>query len=493
MTVRTRYAPSPTGYLHVGGAWTAFFNWLFARNQRGAFILRIEDTDRSRSTEEYERTILDDFRWLGLLWDEGPDVGGRAGPYRQTERSHLYQRYAQELLERGAAYHCYCTPAELDAERKAAQAARRPYRYSGRCRALSDAQRAQFISEGRTPTLRLRIHDDGKAIVVHDLVRGDVSFEPEHLDDYIIVRSDGTPLYNFANVVDDHLMEITHIIRGSDHLSNTPKQWLMYRALGWTPPAVAHLPLILGADRKKLSKRFADTAVRDYRREGYLPEALLNFFALMAWHPEAEREVYAVEELIARFRLEDLGQASPTFDLAKLTWLNGLYMHDLLQRDPRRVVDVCVESLKTASLLDGEATPQTRDYIASIIRVLGDRLKVGHDILVYGDFFFTDEVVYDPQAAAQYLSGAAGAVLEALRERLARVPALDPGTAEEAVRALAAERGIHSREIIHPARVALTGKTVGPGLFELMALLGKDRVVARLDRAVQWTRRSVGS
>lgn len=492
--VRTRYAPSPTGYLHIGGAWTAFFNWLFARSQGGTFILRIEDTDRSRSTEEFERAIFEDFRWLGITWDEGPDVGGPVGPYRQTERSHPYQRYAQELLERGAAYHCYCTPEELDAERKEAQAQHRPYRYSGRCRTLSTEQRARFVAEGRKPTIRVRIHDDGKTIVIHDLIRGPVEFDPEHLDDYIIVRSDGTPLYNFANVVDDHLMAITHVIRGSDHLSNTPKQWVMYQALGWTPPAFAHLPLILGADRKKLSKRFADTAVRDYRREGYLPEAILNFFALMAWHPDAEREVYALEELIARFKLEELGQASPVFDLAKLKWLNGVYMHDLMQRNAQRVVDLCIESLKAASLLEGEVTPQAREYVASVIQVLGDRLKVGHDILAYGDFFFTDDITYDPQAVSQFLNSPASvSVLRALRERLAPVAVLDRDTAEQTVRGLAAELGIDSREIIHPTRVALTGKTVGPGLFELMALLGKERVLARLDRAVDLTRRSTGS
>lgn len=467
----------------------AFFNWLFARSQGGTFILRVEDTDRSRSTEEYERAILEDFRWLGIDWDEGPDTGGPVGPYRQTERSHLYRQYAQALLDREAAYHCYCTPEELEAERRAAQAAHRPYRYSGRCRDLSAEQRARFIAEGRAPTIRLRVHDYGEKIVVHDLVRGPVEFDPEHLDDYIIVRSDGTPLYNFANVVDDHLMSITHVIRGSEHLSNTPKQWIMYRALGWEPPAFAHLPLILGADRKKLSKRFADTAVRDHRHEGYLPEALLNFFALMAWHPDPEREVYALEELVAKFRLEDLGKASPIFDTAKLTWLNGLYMRDLQQRNPQRVVDVCVESLKAASLLDGEVTPAMRAYVASVIQVLGDRLKVGRDILAYGDFFFTDQVPYDPQAAAHYLDGpATGSVLAALRERIARLQVLDRDAAEQVVRGLAAELGLDSRDLIHPTRVALTGKTVGPGLFELMGLLGKERVLTRLDRAVAWTR-----
>jgi glutamyl-tRNA synthetase len=489
MAVRTRYAPSPTGYLHVGGAWMAFFNWLFARSRGGTFVLRVEDTDPSRSTREYEQAIFEDFRWLGIDWDEGPDVGGGRGPYRQTERTALYGRYAQELLDRGAAYHCYCTSRELDAERRRAEAEKRPYRYSGRCRNLTPAQREAFVAEGRQPTIRLRLTDYGETIVVHDLVRGRVEFEPEHLDDYIIVRSDGTPLYNFANVVDDHTMEITHIIRGIEHLSNTPRQWVMYRALGWTPPQVAHLSNILGTDKKKLSKRTGDTAVRDYRRQGFLPEALLNFFALMAWYPEEDREVYTVHELVAKFRIEDLGRASPVFDMTKLIWLNGVYVRDLLTRDPGRVVEACLEAMRGAGLVNGPLPPERREYIRQVVEVLGERIKVGQDIVVYGGFFFIDAVTYEADAARRYFTDPKAAeVLGDLSARVAGVPALDPAEAERVVRALAAERAVHSREIIHPTRVALTGKTAGPGLFELMGLLGKDRVIRRLDDAVRYIR-----
>lgn len=491
MTIRTRYAPSPTGLLHVGGAWAAFFNWLFARSRGGTFILRIEDTDRSRSTEEYERAILEDFRWLGLDWDEGPDVGGSFGPYRQTERMHLYRASAETLLARGAAYHCYCTPAELDAERRRAQLERRPYRYSGRCRELSPPQRTAFEAEGRKPTIRLRLHDYGETIVVEDLIRGRVEFDPEHLDDYIIVRSDGSPLYNFANVVDDHTMAITHVIRGIEHLSNTPRQWVMYRALGWTPPEVAHLSNILGTDRKKLSKRTGDTAVRDYKKEGFLPEALLNFFALMAWYPEEDREIYAVRDLVEKFRIEDLGKASPVFDLAKLTWMNGVYVRTLLAHDPERVVDACLEPLRGAGLLNGRPTPEERAYVRRVIDVLGERIKVGRDIVVYGGFFFTDGIHYEPEAARRYLSDPGTAdLLAALRERVVGAEPFDAQAAETLVRGFAAERGIQAREVVHPVRVALTGKTVGPGLFELMALLGRDRVAQRLDAAAEHVRRA---
>jgi nondiscriminating glutamyl-tRNA synthetase len=481
-SVRTRYAPSPTGFLHIGGAWTAFFNWLFTRHHGGVFVLRIEDTDRSRSTQAYEAAILEDFRWLGITWDEGPDVGGPFGPYRQTERAALYARYAQELLARDAAYPCYCTREELEAERQRAVAAGAPYRYSGRCRHLTAQERAALEAQGRRPALRLRVTDAPEPIVAHDLIRGEVVFDPRHLDDYIIVRSDGTALYNFANVVDDHLMQITHVIRGSEHLSNTPKQLVLYRALGWPPPAVAHLPTILGRDRRKLSKRHGDTAVREYRAQGYLPEAILNFFALMAWHPEAEREVYALDELIRLFRIEEIGKASPVFDLEKLTWLNGVYLRRLLVEAPERVVDLCGQILQREGVLDDPTAPEQRDYLRRVIAVVGERLKVGQDIIAYGDFFFR-EVTYEPAAAARYLTAAAAPLLQAYADALERLPVFERGAIEDALREVCARAGVDARALIHPARVALTGKTAGPGLFELTELLGRQRAVARLRRA----------
>ncbi|MBI3997595.1 MAG: glutamate--tRNA ligase [Armatimonadetes bacterium] len=483
-TIRTRFAPSPTGYLHIGGAWTAFFNWLFARQSGGAFILRIEDTDRSRSTQAYEDAIFQDFRWLGITWEEGPDVGGPVGPYRQTERADLYTRYARELVERGAAYPCYCTAEELDAERRQAEAQRRPYRYSGRCLRRSAQEQAALEAAGRRPSLRLRVTHLREPIVVDDLIRGRVVFEPEHLDDYIIVRSDGTALYNFANVVDDHLMGVTHIIRASEHLSNTPKQLVMYQALEWTPPVVAHLPVILGADRRKLSKRHGATAVRDYRLQGYLPEALLNFFALMAWHPEAEREVYDLNELIAGFRVEEVGLASPIFGLEKLTWLNGVYMRRLIEADLDRVVGLCADILQRAGLLPGTLTPEMRGYLARVIGVVGDRLKIGQDIIPYGDFFFKD-VAYEPAASAQYLTPASAPLLRAYADALAGLEPFQRMAIEQALREVCARAGVDARALIHPARVALTGKTAGPGLFELTELLGRDRAVERLRRAAE--------
>ncbi|HEV2359614.1 MAG TPA: glutamate--tRNA ligase [bacterium] len=499
MAVRTRYAPSPTGYLHVGGAWMAFFTWLFTRHEGGQFVLRIEDTDRSRSTEAFEAAILEDLRWLGITWDEGPDVGGPVGPYRQTERAELYREHAGTLVVLGAAYPCYCLPEELEAERRRAAAERRPYRYSGRCRELTAAGRAEMEAAGRRATLRFRVPSLHGPLLVDDLVLGRVEFAAEDLDDFIIQRSDGTPLYNFANVVDDHAMRITHITRGAEHLSNTPRQFLMYEAFGWDQPRVAHFPSLLGVDRKKLSKRHGDTAVREYKAQGYLPEALVNFFALMGWYPEDGREIFSVEEMIARFRIEDVGKSGAVFDAQKLTWMNGVYLHQALRRTPERVVDLVVDALRQAGLFDGlglrrepEASPsgaggpERRAYVARVVEIMGERLRLPKDLLTYGDFFFTEEVAYDPQAVRKQFHGAATvAMLGRLRDALARVAPFNLGGIEQAVRDTAAALGVESKDVIHPLRVALTGKTVGPGLFELIEVLGKDRVLARLERAMR--------
>ncbi|MDR5683602.1 MAG: glutamate--tRNA ligase family protein [Armatimonadota bacterium] len=501
-TVRTRIPPSPTGYIHVGNAWAAFFNWLYARRHGGQVVLRIEDTDRTRSRPEFEQAIYEDLRWLGIDWDEGPDVGGPNGPYRQTERTDLYRQTAEELVRRGAAYPCYCTPEEIDADRERAQAEHRPYRYSGRCRDLSAAEVAALEAAGRRPALRFnteRFRDpaltapdgwlqarrhDGEAkicVVVHDLIRGEVLFHLDDIDDFIIVRSDGSALYNFANVTDDHGMAITHIMRGLEHLSNTPRQLLMYHAAGWDPPQFAHLPVLLGPDRKKLSKRHGDTALRDYRDELYLPEAMRNFFALMGWYPEDGREIFSTEELVARFDIAQVGRASPIFDRQKLVWMNGEYMRRAMRDDPERVVDLVTGYLVRRSLLTEPVGPEVRDYVRRVVEVLGERLKTGEDVVTYGDFFFLERPRYDEAAVTKYLrQPGAGQVLREASEQLGAADPFAAAHIERVLRALASERDLEMRAIVHPLRVALTGKTVGPGLFELIEVLGKDRVVRRL-------------
>ena len=470
----------------------AFFTWLFTRHEGGQFVLRTEDTDRTRSTEAFEAAILEDLRWLGISWDEGPDVGGPVGPYRQTERAGLYREHAAILLERGAAYPCYCLPEELEAERQRAAAEHRPFRYSGRCRDLTPAGRAEMEAAGRRATLRFRVPAAHGPLVVDDLVLGRVEFAPEDLDDFIIQRSDGSPLYNFANVVDDHTMRITHITRGAEHLSNTPRQFLMYEAFGWAQPRVAHFPSLLGVDRKKLSKRHGDTAVREYKAQGYLPEALVNFFALMGWYPEDGREIFSVEEMITRFRIEDVGKSGAVFDAQKLTWMNGVYLQEALRRTPERVVELVVEALRGAGLLDGDAGPEQRAYVARVVAIMGERLRLPKDVLTYGDFFFRDEIVYDPQAVRKQFRGqATAAMLGRLRDALGGVVPFELAGIEKAVRDTAAALGVESKDVIHPVRVALTGKTVGPGLFELIAVLGRERALARLDRAARLAQETV--
>src|SRR4051794_37138621 len=334
--MRVRFAPSPTGQLHVGNARTALFNWLLARGSGGAFILRIEDTDVERSTRESEEAIVRDLRWLGLDWDEGPDVGGAHGPYRQSERLHLYQSYAQELLSADSAYYCFCSTAQLDAERQEALAAGRPARYAGTCRRLPRDQALARMEAGERPAIRFRVPEE-RDVVFTDAVRGDVRFQTDVIGDPIIVRADGTPAYNFAVVVDDALMEVTHVVRGEDHISNTPRQILLYEALGFAPPVFAHLSLVMGPDHSPLSRRQGATSVAEFRAKGYLPEALVNYLALIGWSPGGGDELLPIDELARRFSLEAVGHSAGVFDEEKLAWVNR---HYLKIADPRRLAEL---------------------------------------------------------------------------------------------------------------------------------------------------------
>src|SRR6516225_7710654 len=362
--MRVRFAPSPTGHLHVGNARTALFNWLLARGSRGTFVLRMEDTDVERSTRESEATILQDLRWLGLDWDEGPDAGGPCGPYRQSERLHLYESYAQELLNAGAAYYCFCSPAQLEADRQAAVAAGRPALYAGTCRSLSPDQARSRIDAGERPAIRFRVPDH-RDVVFTDVVRGDVRFSGDVIGDPVIVRADGHPAYNFAVVVDDALMEITHVVRGEDHISNTPRQILLYEALGFTPPQFAHLALVMGPDHSPLSKRHGATSVAEFRAKGYLPEALVNYLALIGWSPGNGDELLPIDELARRFSLEGVGHSAGVFDEEKLAWANR---HYLKLADPARLAALSVPFFRQAGV---EMTP-TLDgvgFLASAIPI----------------------------------------------------------------------------------------------------------------------------
>jgi len=478
--VRVRFAPSPTGPLHLGGARTALANWLFARKHGGTFLLRIEDTDPDRSSPEWEKRILQDLSWLGLDPDEGPDQGGPYGPYRQSERLSLYRSYAERLLKEGKAYRCFCTPEELEQEREARRKAGKAPRYSGRCRTLSSEQVRVYLAEGRAYTLRFRV-ETGDPIVFRDLIHGEVRFEREELSDFIIVKGDGWPTYLFAGVVDDHLMEISHVIRGEDHLPNTPRQLLLYQALGFETPTFAHLPLLLGLDRTPLSKRHGATAIAEFREAGYLPEALVNYLALLGWSPEDGGEVLLREDLIERFDLARVGRAAVIFDRKKLDWLNGQHIR---RADLKRLVELAVPYLREAGLFGEFPEP---GYLARVIEAVRDGLSTLSELPEVAQIFFR----FDPPAARSLLSGLPSPVprlrgiLDALREELLNREALAPENYPALVKALERKTGLKGKALFRPLRAALTGKMSGPELSVLIPTLGKEECLRRLELVVK--------
>jgi nondiscriminating glutamyl-tRNA synthetase len=477
MSVRVRFAPSPTGYLHVGGARTALFNYLFARARGGTFVLRIEDTDQARSTPESLQAVLDGLRWLGLSWDEGPGVGGGYGPYSQSERRELYGRHAEMLAVKGMAYRCYCTPEELEARRQAMVARGEAPRYDGRCRDLDTASRARLESEGRAAALRFALPGPGET-AWEDVVRGSVSFRNEVLDDFVLLRADGLPTYNFACVVDDHAMAITHVVRGDDHISNTPRQILLYGAFGWDPPAFAHLPMVLGEDGTRLSKRHGATSVGAYRDMGYLPEALVNFLALLGWSYDGQRELFTLTELEQVFRLEKVGSNPAIFDVRKLEWMNAQHLR-MLPEEER--VHRATEFLESRGRDLSSRPPEWR---GALVRAIGDRLKTLADVEGYGAFALDESLETDPVAWSELEEKPdVASRLRTLAQRIGALADFSLENLEKVTRDLAAGLGIKAGELIGVTRVALTGRKVSPGIFEVMWLLGKERTRERLERA----------
>lgn len=468
--VRVRFAPSPTGYLHVGGARTALFNWLFARHHQGRFILRIEDTDCTRSTEDALRAIIDSLKWLGLDWDEGP--------YRQTDRLELYRRAVDKLLADGKAYYCYCTPEELEKRRRQAKKAGHRPGYDRRCLNLSAGERTKAKDEGRRPVIRFQSPDDGHTIV-NDLIRGKVSFANSELDDLIIMRPDGMPTYNFAVVVDDADLGITHVIRGEDHLPNTPRQIQLYQALGYKLPEFAHLSMILGADKSLLSKRHGATSVEAYRDQGYLPKAMVNYLALLGWSYDAETTIFSIDELIEKFSLDKVGKAAAVFDHDKLKWMNGIYIREL---PADKLADKLISVWRQAGLIAGEIDEDKNNWLLEITKVCQERLGLLQDIVLMTDFFFLDEIVYDQRAVDKVITGKEPArKLELVSERLSSLTDWAPGSIESVLRSLAAELELKPGQLFQPIRVALTGRGISPPLFETLWLLGRDKSLRRID------------
>jgi glutamyl-tRNA synthetase/nondiscriminating glutamyl-tRNA synthetase len=478
--MRVRFAPSPTGQLHVGNARTALFNWLLARGHDGTFILRIEDTDAERSTKQSEESILEDLRWLGLDWDEGPDVGGARGPYRQSERLHLFTSYANELLAAGHAYYCFCPPQKLESDRRSDLAAGRPPRYHGTCRSLDADEARRRLDAGERAVVRFRVpeHID---VSFQDLVRGEVTFSTDVIGDPVLVRSDGRPAYNFAVVVDDALMEITHVIRGEDHISNTPRQVLLYRALGFTPPRFAHLSLVLGPDHTPLSKRHGATSVAEFRERGYLPEALTNYLALIGWSPRAgggqtddDAELMPMDELARRFALENVGHSAGVFDPEKLAWMNRHYMKIAA---PARMAAESARYFQARGFLRRK-TDIAMAYVESVLPMaVGsvDRLEEIPDRVSFLFAYDAREALVRPPVAEVLHEAGARAVIAALAEEI-QGPLLD----REAFRAMAnrvkEKTGQKGKALFHPIRVALTGESGGPEL---------DLAVPAIDRGAQ--------
>jgi glutamyl-tRNA synthetase len=475
---RLRFAPSPTGYLHVGGARTALFNWLYVRRHGGVFVLRIEDTDVERSSTDMVTGILDSMTWLGLDWDEGPGIGGPHAPYFQSERLDRYRATAHALVASRHAYYCYCTPDEIRARREAVEAAGGAWTYDRRCRALSADDVARREAAGQPRAVRFLV-PDGKTTFT-DLVHGQLEFDRALLEDFVLLRSDGHPTYHLSVVVDDVEMAITHVVRGDDHISNTPKQVLIYDALGAPVPLFAHVPLILGPDKKRLSKRHGATAVGEYEHQGVLPEAMVNFLALLGWSPGGNQEVFTRDELVARFTLEGISGGNAVFNPEKLEWFNQQH---IVRLSAREILSRLGDAFVRAGLDTSSVEPARLEAIVDLLKARARKLS---DIVAQARPFLASTIDYDPAAVAKHLSDPAiGAHLGAWRDRLATVAPFDAPTIESALRAVADARGIKAGVLIHATRVAVTGQAVSPSLFDVLTLMGRERVMARIEHVRQ--------
>lgn len=480
--VRVRYAPSPTGHLHIGNARTALFNYLFARNKGGKFIIRIEDTDKKRNIAGGEESQLKYLKWLGMDWDESVDVGGEFGPYRQSERNHIYETYYNQLLESGQAYKCYCTEEELEAEREGQIERGENPQYSGKCRHLTVEQRSQLESEGRQPSIRIAV-PQGKTYTFDDMVKGIVSFESEGIGDYVIVKKDGTPTYNFAVAIDDYLMEISHVLRGDDHISNTPKQLVVYEALGWEPPIFGHMTLIVNESRRKLSKRDESIIqfIEQYEELGYLPEALFNFITLLGWSPAGEEEIYSKAEVIELFDADRLSKSPALFDKQKLAWMNNQYMKKV---ELERVYKLAVPHLIKAGRLSENMTEEEQQWAQSLIALFQEKMSFGAEIVELTDMFFKDETEYEEEAK-EILSGEqVPEVLKAFSAELDQLPNFNAEEIKAAMKAVQKSTGQKGKNLFMPIRAAVTGQTHGPDLPQAIELLGKTKVQSRINEII---------
>lgn len=482
--VRVRFAPSPTGHLHIGGARTALFNYLFARRHNGTFILRIEDTDELRSTKESMYAIFNGLKWLGLNWDEGAlsetEEKGNFGPYIQSKREALgiYRKYAGYLVEKGMAYYCYCTPEELEEMRRKAVLEKRPPKYDGRCRHLTPEQIEKYKKEGRNPVIRFKMPDEGKTSWI-DLIHEKVEFENKLLYDFIMIKASGYPTYNFACVIDDHLMEITHVIRGDDHISNTPLQINLYQAFGWEIPQFAHLSMILGPDGTRLSKRHGATSIEEYKKLGYLPQAMKNYLALLGWSTFDSQQLFEEGELEQKFDLSGCGKNPAVFDPVKLTWMNGEYIRKL---DKERLFEYAFPFIKEANIDLSKAKVDPKD----IVYLEYEKYKLLSDVPKMIDFFFKDEIEYiEEDLKKVLLKDGVVQILNGIKEVYSSINEFKEQKIEEATRKFSKDNGYKTSQVFHPVRVAVSGRSQGPTLFKMLEYLGKDTVIKRINKAVE--------
>jgi len=468
---RYRIAPSPTGKLHIGTLRTALFNWILARKNRGKFILRIEDTDIKRSSKEMVDVILKSLKWVGLDWDEGP--------YFQSERKDIYKKYAQRLIDERKAYYCYCTSDEIQSRKQKAISEHRAWKYDRRCYNLTPVEREQFEKENRKRAVRIFIPEGTTSF--DDLIHGKITRENSEIEDFVILKSDGTPSYNFAVVVDDHSMNITDVLRGDDHISNTSKQIILYRALGWELPRFGHLPLILGRDKSKLSKRHGAVGVTEYKKDGYLPDALINYLALLGWSPPDEKEILTKKELIERFSIERINKKGAVFDIEKLKWVNSEYIRMM---PLEKLGNELIPFLKEGGLYQDEILDKKRNWYLQVLGLMRERIKTLKDFIELGSFFFTAPKDYAEKGKKKYFKVEFAEHLEYVKKKISDLPDVDKEHLEDVVRASAEELGVHPKYIIHPLRLAVTGLTFGPGLFELMELLDKNDIIRRIEKMV---------
>ena len=482
MSVRVRFAPSPTGPLHIGGARSALFNWLYARHHGGQFIVRVEDTDLERSSRESEENILNALRWLGIDWDEGIAVGGPNAPYRQTERLEMYRQLAKELQKQGHAYECYCSEEELAAEREALMAKGDLPRYLGRCRNLCAEGKAKYEAAGRKPVIRFKVPEN-QIITINDHVRGQVEFESNGIGDFVIMKSDNIPTYNFAVVVDDHDMAITHVVRAEEHLSNTPRQILIYDALGWTKPEFAHISLILGKDRSKMSKRHGATSIEQYEKLGYLPEALVNFLALLGWSPSGEEEILSLEEITQQFSLDRVAKNPAVFDIDKLNWLNGQYIRNY---SVAKLTQLAIPYLQEAGYLPGEITAEKLAWLEQVVAIARNYISYMQEIPQHVDIFFQDQVQVEEEDAKDVQTWEQmPLVMQTAAALFTEAEELTEESVKAIIKAIGKQSGLKGKFIFQPLRVAITGRTHGPELHQIIPVIGKERTIARLRAAMK--------